>query len=186
MKQRPPARIMAATAALETPQIRRCRKRCPWAFRPAPAIPSWCPARSQPPPAPSPGAAACLPCALPAASRLGAASIPPTAFRGATAVAEFLAALVRAARFRRGLAPGVAFSGARGGACDALGRSVAANATVLSKPGGLVISTRTQPWNGPAAIQASYGGAERSAAATASAMRCRRTATLPLCFRLMP
>ena len=46
---------------------------------------------------------------------------------------------------------------ARGGAQDALGRFVAPNATVLSKPRGPVMRTRTPPVKGSAAIQASNG-----------------------------
>ena len=57
--------------------------------------------------------AAVPPCAFPAAGRLGAAFVRPTVFRGATAGADFLAALVWAVRFRPGLAAaGVAFPAA--------------------------------------------------------------------------
>jgi hypothetical protein len=54
------------------------------------------------------GAPACPPCALPAAGRLGAAFVRPTAFRGATAGLDFSVALLWAARFRPGLAAAAA------------------------------------------------------------------------------
>jgi hypothetical protein len=50
------------------------------------------------------------PCALPATGRLGAAFVRPTAFRGATARFDFLAALAWAAPFRPGLAAGAVFA----------------------------------------------------------------------------
>jgi hypothetical protein len=62
-----------------------------------------------------------------------------------------------------------------------LGASSSAIATVLSKPRGPVMSTRTPPGKGPAAIQASYGRAWRCpAAATAASMRSLRAAEIPL------
>jgi len=58
-------------------------------------------------------AAAARPCALPAAGRLASAFARPSTFSGATAGFDFLAVLVRAARFRSGLAAvGATFSGA--------------------------------------------------------------------------
>jgi hypothetical protein len=52
-------------------------------------------------------------CALPAAGGFRPASFRPTAFRGAAADFDFLAALVRAARFRPGLAAAGVVSPAR-------------------------------------------------------------------------
>ena len=73
------------------------------------------------------------------------------------------------------------YAPARGGEYDALGRFVAATATVLSKPGGPVMRTRTPPRDGSAAIQASNGCARRCpAASTAASMRSRRIADIPL------
>ena len=59
------------------------------------------------------GAPACPPCALPAAGRLTAAFVRPTAFRGVIAGSDFLAAPLRAVRFTPGLAAAVALFGAR-------------------------------------------------------------------------
>src|ERR1035438_216626 len=86
------------------------------------------------------GAAACPPCALSPAGRLGA-SAPPAAFRGATAGAEFLAALFVPTRFRPGLAAAaVAFFGAA---------AVESERGLPFEARGLVMSTRTPPRDGP-------------------------------------
>ena len=62
-----------------------------------------------------------------------------------------------------------------------LGASSRANATVLSKPGGPVMRTRTPPWDGSAAIQPRCGCARRCpAAATAALMRSRLAEVIPL------
>jgi hypothetical protein len=61
------------------------------------------------------------------------------------------------------------------------GASSKANATVLSKPCGPVMSTHIPSRDESAAIRSSYGGARRGpAAATAASIRSRRAAEIPL------